>query len=440
MNAAKTSTTVAQNSVRTFVARLAAAGLTIATGVVTAKGLGPAGKGLYSGTLMLVSFVMVVPSGIATAFVYALTKQRRSLEELMPAAGRILAYLCIAAGLGAVVWAAIKGPSPVIWIFLASVPPSTVLTWQGSLYIGLGRMNNLNIQTFGIALATLVCIAIAVFVLHGNAVAALVAWLVCLYGGALVVVWHALRLSRRADPGDVSATVRGLARFGAPNSLNQLLGTLNYRIDSIILISLLGLGSFGIYSIAVNFGELLFMLTRPITAAATRDIGIREVHAAGVMTAKVIRVCTAIAALASLAAFALGPWVIDTVFGPRFSSGAEPLRILLPGIVAFATAGTFAAFFIVQLGRPHVVTVINVVMIAIQAVACFVLVPRLGMSGAALASTVTYIAGAGMNTVWFCRATSVSPWDVWVVRSADIRLVLQETRAMWRRERAASAA
>jgi O-antigen/teichoic acid export membrane protein len=147
----------------------------------------------------------------------------------------------------------------------------------------------------------------------------------------------------------------------------------------------------------------------------------------------VIRVCTAIAAVASIVAFALGPWAIHLIYGARFASGAAPLRILLPGIVAFATAGTFAAFFIVQLGKPQVVTVINIAMIAVQAAACFVLVPRLGMSGAALASTVTYIAGATMNTAWFSRVTGVSPWDVWLIKRTDIRVVVHEARNMLRR-------
>lgn len=425
--------TIAQNSVRTFFARLIAACLSVVTGIVVAKTLGPAGKGVYSGMLMLVSILMFAPSGIATAFIYALTKQNLGLGDLLPAAGRLLLWFCALGLVGAMVWGALHGWNVVIWVFLAAVPPSVVLAWQGSLYIGLGRMHNLNVQSIGIAIATLAGVALATAVLHAGATGALLAWLICLYGGAAVVVWHALRLERPSHGSDVSSTVRGLVKFGAPSGINLLLGTLNYRIDSIILIALLGIASFGVYSIAVAFGELLFMLTRPITSAATRDIGIRDLASSGEITAKVIRVCTAIAAIASIVAFTLGPWAIHLIYGARFATGAAPLLILLPGIVAFATAGTFAAFFIVQLGKPQVVTIINIVMIGVQAAACFVLVPRLGMSGAALASTVTYVAGAAMNTAWFCRVTGVAPVDVWLVKRADIRVVLHEARVMLRK-------
>jgi O-antigen/teichoic acid export membrane protein len=408
---------------RTFVARLIAVVLSVAIGIITAKWLGPAGKGVYSGTLMLVSLVMIAPAGIGTAITYELTKQRRSLSELMPAIGALLLWICGLAWVGALVWGWLRGWSPVLSIFVAAVPCSVVLAWQGGLYIGIGRIRSLNVQSVLLALATLVAVVVAVILLHGGAIAALAAWVACLYGAAIVVVWHALKLGRGHVRAPLAPTMRGLVRFGGLSSVNLLLGTINYRIDSIILISLLGVASFGIYSIAVNFGELLFMLTRPITAAVTRDIGIRDAMGSAVITAKVIRTCAAIAAAASVLALIFGPWAIDAVYGTRFHDAAAPLRILVPGIVAFSTAGTFAAFFIVQAGRPLIISIINVVMIAVQAAMCFAFVPRFGMSGAALASTITYVAGALMNTAWFCRITHLRFWDVWIVRPTDVHAV-----------------
>jgi len=428
-----TSASIAHNSVRTFVARTIVLALTVATGIAIAKGLGPVGKGVYSGTLMLVSLVMVGPAGIAGAIIYALTKQRRSLADILPASGVLLVTLTLLSGLGALVFSLLRGWNPVLTIFVTAVPPSVVLAWQGGFYIGLGRLRNLNTQSIGVALATLVGVTLAIFALHGGAIAALVAWLLCLYGAAAVVLWHVVALGRGPSRVPLGPTTAGLIRFGGQAAVNLFLGQVNYRIDSIILIALLGTAPFGIYSLAVNFGEMLFMLTRPITAAATRDIGIRSHSSSAIITAKVIRLCTAMVAAASMVAFVGGPLVIDTVYGARFASAAAPLRILLPGIVAFSTAGTFAAFFIMQMGRPLIVSVVNLVMIAIQALMCIAFVPRLGMSGAALASTITYVSGALMNTWWFCRTTGVSPLEVWVVRRDDLEMIRGVVAQVFRR-------
>jgi len=418
-----TATTMAYDSMRTFVARLIPVALSIVTGIITAKWLGPAGKGIYSGTLMLVSIIMVAPAGVAGAITYALTKQRRPLSELLPAVAVLFLSLSVLSGLGVIAWGLLRGWGPVLWIIIAAVPPSVILVWQSALYIGLGRLRNLNIQSIGLALATLLGVASAIAVFRGGAIGALLAWLLCLYGAALVVVLHVMRLGRGPHRAPLGPMLAGLVRFGGPSTINTFLGTLNYRIDSIILIAIMGVAQFGIYSIAVSFGELLFMLSRPVTAAATREIGIRSPTGSAVITAKIIRICTAFVAAVSIIAFVFGPWAIDVVYGTRFTSAATPLRILLPGIVAFSTAGTFAAFFLFQVGRPLIVAAINVAMILVQATACFILVPRFGLNGAAFASSATYVAGAVMNTAWFCRLTGRPFWEVWILRRSDIHTV-----------------
>jgi O-antigen/teichoic acid export membrane protein len=422
-----TNTTIGRDSIRTLAARLLVSIVGIATGIVAARWLGPAGKGVYSGTLMLVSTVMVVPTGVAGALTYALTKQGRSLSQVLPATGMLLAWLTAAVGLGALVWGAERGWNLPLVVFVAAALPATILAWQGAFYIGLGRLRNLNYQTAGLGIATFVGVGIAVVILHRGVMGALIAWLACQYGAAAVVTAHVLRMARNNnDPIALWPTVRELLGFGGQASANLLLGVINYRIDSVILIAMLGVAPFGIYTLAVSFGETLFWLTRPVATAAGRELGIRSPESSAAITAKVVRTCTAFVGVASVAAFMVGPALIDAIYGSRFRDAAAPLRILLPGIVAFSTAGTFAAFFMLQLGRPLIIAVTNIIMISVQAAMCFALVPRFGMSGAAFASTITYIAGAVLNTVWFCRATGMRPIDLWVVRREDVRTAWTE--------------
>lgn len=416
-------TALAANSMRTFAARTFATALTIITGIIVAKSLGPSGKGIYSGVLMLVSITMVAPAGIGAAITYALTKQRKPLGELVPALTLMLIGLSVVACAGAAVWAWLHGWNQSLLLFIAAIPGSIIIAWQGGLYVGLGRLRNLNIQSAVLALATLLAVALALLVFHAGATGALLAWLVCLYGSAAVVVWHISRLARSVSFAGIGPALRNLFNFGWQNSFNLLLGTLNYRIDSIILIAMLGAAPFGIYSIAVNFGEALFFITRPVAAAASRDVGVRGLRSSAAMTAKVIRICTAVVAVVAVVAELVGPWTIDAVFGTRFGDAGLPLRILLPGIVVFSTAGMFAAFFILQLGKPMIVAGINVAMIALQSGACYLLVPHWGSAGAAAASTATYVMGAMLNTAWFCRASGLRFGDVWLLRSDDIATI-----------------
>jgi len=421
MNPETRAARIGRDSIQTFAARLIAMALSVGTGIVVARWLGPAGKGAYSGLQFIVSLAISMTAGAGASITYMLTNKRRPLPELLPPLGILLLLLTVAVWLCLALWELWRGSSLPLLIFAAVVPASIILSWQPGLFTGLGALRDLNWQTVGLSLATFASVVVAIKLFHTGALGALIAWTVCSYAAALVVVLWALRFGGVGAATLLKADLAVLISYGAQSGLNTFLGLLNYRIDSLLLIGMLGTGIFGVYSVAVSAGEVLFLITRPITSAATRDIGSADLVSSAALTAKVIRIGTAVVLVAALVAYFVAPVLIHAVYGPRFDQAVLPLRLLLPGIVAFATTGTFCAFFLFQLGKPGIVTAINLAMIAVQAVGCLVLVPRFGMAGAAFASSLTYIVGIALQTWWFCKATGLHPADVWLLRLDDVR-------------------
>ncbi len=413
--------TIGANAIGTFVARTAGVALSVVVGIIIAKMLGPAGKGVYSGVQTMLAVPLAVSSGAGAAIVFLMTKERRNMRQLFPAL--TVAFLALTAALwaGMIVWSALRGWTVVTIAIVAVAPGAILFAWQPAYYIATGRMQRMNYQTVAVSAATLAAVAAALFVAHAGIAGVLGAWIAVTYAFAAIVVVDAVRQGGRLHRTDLRRQLHDVVRMGGQSALNSALGVLNYRVDSLVLVGMLGFASFGIYSIAVSFGEMLFMLTRPVTAAVTREIGRSDRGTSAEISARTIRISVAVAACASIVSFIAGPWLIDHIYGTRFSEAAAPLRWLLPGIVAFTSAGTFAAFFLFQIGRPLIVTVVNVAMIAVQVAGCVVLVPRMGMAGAALASSATYLVGASFNTWWFCRLSGYRPSAVWVVRRQDLR-------------------
>jgi len=116
----------------------------------------------------------------------------------------------------------------------------------------------------------------------------------------------------------------------------------------------------------------------------------------------------------------IGPPLITLVYGARFSAAGLPLQILLPGIVAYAAPGNFSAYFYYRMGQPMLLVILGVVAIALQALLSLILIPRLGIPGAAIGSTVTYIVTSAAATFYFCRSAKVSAISVWVPTGRDI--------------------
>jgi O-antigen/teichoic acid export membrane protein len=97
------------------------------------------------------------------------------------------------------------------------------------------------------------------------------------------------------------------------------------------------------------------------------------------------------------------PLLIPALFGHDFRHAARPLAFLLPGIVAYAPVSILVVYLSVRCGRPRLSLAVAVVGLVVTASASVVLIPRHGASGAALASTIGYVAGGGLAWLFFAR-------------------------------------
>ncbi|HET7813442.1 MAG TPA: NAD-dependent epimerase/dehydratase family protein [Candidatus Baltobacteraceae bacterium] len=414
-----------QKALQTFATRMIVAAFSVLGGILVARALGPTGKGAYSAVQTLVSVPVALAGGIGTAITFSLAREKLSVRDILPALGAIFAALTLFCVAGVVVYALLYGWSPAAIACAAAMPAAIVVAWQQGFYVGLGRLRTMNTQTLLQGASTFMLLALACMVLRLGTAGALGVWVLCNYAVAAAVVWDAVRTSARdAGPPEARLSLgkrlKAILHFGSQSSLNAFLGLLNYRVDSLILVGLLGLAPFGIYSIAVNLGEMLFLILRPVNVAVGGEIGSSSHERSARITADTVRLGFLVAFAFCIVAYALGPPLIHIVYGGRFDGAEVPLRYLLPGILVFGSAGTFANYFLFQLGRPVMVTWINAVMIVVQGAACFALVPRFGMAGAAAGSSVTYILGAIVNTALFCRASSVPAREVWLPTAADV--------------------
>jgi len=56
----------------------------------------------------------------------------------------------------------------------------------------------------------------------------------------------------------------------------------------------------------------------------------------------------------------------------------------------------------------------------LEAAGCLVLIPRYGMAGAAIASTLTYFLASVGSTWYFCSVAGLRVSDVWIVKREDL--------------------
>jgi O-antigen/teichoic acid export membrane protein len=211
-----------------------------------------------------------------------------------------------------------------------------------------------------------------------------------------------------------------------PGSLTRLL---NYRTDQILLGLMATAAALGVYAVAVNVSETLFMLPN---AAATALVPVLARGAPGDRTQQalsVFRMLIVIGLIEVVVAALAGPVLIPLVFGPDYHASVTPFLLLLPGTLGFVAADVFTSALMTQ-GAPSLSSLPSVAALTVGLILDVLLIPSFGASGAALAASAAFFA-SGTTAFLAFRARN----DFGLASLRPGRADLTEALEAWRRFR-----
>ena len=368
------------------------------------------------GTFVLVVLSVTILARLLGQLGYAVTNlmRRRGLElRRLVQAGLAVGLVLGAGGTAAVVgWAGLTRGVGVTVAVIAACALVPTIVWQciSGVLLGLGRVRLWNvIQTLPPAL-TGVGMAVLVVGLHRGIRGAVLAWTLAHVLTALFAlaasrsIWLPLSLVQLLDSFNLA-----LARLALTMGAVQVVNLVSYRIELFVLDRYRGIGRVGVYSIAVQAGETLWLVAAAIAAAVTapclQETGER---AASLITRSALK-ALAYTAIIAVALGAVAPFLIPALLGHSFAGAATPLAFLLPGIVAYAPVTILVVYLSVRRGKPRLSLAVSVIGMTVTLAAALALIPRYGATGAALASTFGYVAGAALAWTFLARLTRTAP-------------------------------
>ncbi len=192
-------------------------------------------------------------------------------------------------------------------------------------------------------------------------------------------------------------------RYGFRSYVASLLGALLLRSDILFVNFFRGPSETGHYSVAATFANVLFLVPGAIgmllfpRVAATGD-------GEGIFTRKIARFVLVLAVVMGAAAAAAAPFVFRLLFAGRAAGALAPFWLLLPGTVAYALQTVYYAFFA---GRnlPPVVFVAPATGLVLNVGLNLLVVPAYGAAGAAVSSSLAYVAALVVLIREFTAAT-----------------------------------
>lgn len=382
----------------TVLARGAFLALSLATAAIIARWLGPAGKGQLAMIFMVPSmFGMFLSFGLGPANVYYVGSSRLPVYQL---SANAVAFSILGTAIGFLAGLVIL-LSDILPMLLPGVSSTYLILGMVALPLGLlsGNLNTIlqglrRIYTLNILsiLGSLLSVAfMAAFLIWlqfgilGAIVATLSVQAVMLLVAGLCVKREGARFSPKWNPQIVRPTIK----YGLKSYVGNLLQFFNYRVDLFIVNFFLGPASVGIYGVAVALAELLWQVPNaasfvifPKSANSTQETMNR-------FTPRVFWLILAITIAGAVVLALFGKLVIRIVFSSAFLDAYVPLLILLPGATLLG-AGKVLTNDIAGRGYPHYNSITAGVSLVATVALDLLLIPDMGIVGAALASTASY--------------------------------------------------
>jgi O-antigen/teichoic acid export membrane protein len=246
--------------------------------------------------------------------------------------------------------------------------------------------------------------AIPLFIVFGLGDLTLMSLAIIYVAAAVMVsVLGALLLRRTLRSLTVSRGLsHALLHYGVRAHLGTISTTLNARVDQLVVSLFLPVHQLGLYTIAATMsavsgwvGLSVGYVALPTLARAEGDeerlVGARRFTRLTLLGSTAISIPVAIFA----------PQLIHIVFGSAYVQVADVARVLMISTIAYSAARCLEAI-LRALNMPWQASLGEVIALAVTAVALAVLLPLLGLMGAALASLLAY----ATSMVWMLRVTS----------------------------------
>ncbi len=414
--------------------------LLLPTGLVLAafltRRLGTDGYGLY---VLSVTLVLWIELSVSSIFSRPTIKFLGETDDWRPIATTVVRlYLLVSCAAVLLVWLSaapvarlLDEPrlAPLLRLLALDIPLYGLAQVHRDVLVGIGRFNRRALVSAGRWVSRLLLVVL--FVQLGLSVSGA---LLGTIGASLVSLIIARLYVRPSLFGGSSFAARRLWGYAAPLFLSALAMQLLIKIDLWALKALGGTaGDAGVYGAAQNLSLVLYIFALSFTplllSNLSHAVGSGDVDGARKLSRNAMRLVTLFLPLAALTAGA-APEIVVLIYGRAFLPAAPVLFTLIFGAVAAVMVYVSAAILIAA-GRPGWVLAVTWSLPLLAIGGHLVLIPRLGLVGAAVVTTAVATLGAlGAVVAVYC-AWRIAPPVATVARGILICVPAYGLAAWW---------
>ena len=375
--------------VRSIGSKVLILALQAGTGIITARMLGPAGRGELAAMILWPLFVASVTTlGVPSSLIYHLRNRATERERLVANGFAMATVLGVAAAAVAALilpwWLHQYSPAVIRaaqW-FLITVPLcSATLAGRAVLEAAhdFAASNAIQILT---PIATLMGLLLFLAIGRIDPYTAAIAYIGASLPAFCYMLWRVGRTGARAARIRF-LEVKQLLQYGIRSYGIDVLGTLALQVDQVLVVSLLSAGAMGSYVVVLSLSRMLNVFQQSVVMVLFPKAAGQPMPAVMAMTGESVRTSGVVTAISGALVCLIGPTLLRVLYGAEYVDAVGALRILvleavLSGVV-FVLAQAFMA-----LNRPGIVTILQAFGLSLSIPMMLWLIPRYGIYGAAI--------------------------------------------------------
>lgn len=405
-----------KNSIQVFITRLFKLAISMGTGIFLARWLQPEGRGAYS-LITQFHLIIVAFSGMSIGYasIHLSADNRFTIKEQV--SNGIFSSLILSFFACSVVlvfqnqinhFFPFKGL--VLFAVIVLVPISILDSyWRAILqskykFVWINKLELIQAITFTIGLMILY------FYFQASVTNVIIIWSISI----LICFGILTKMIIALSPINFNYNYKIFREhiiFGIKAHLSTVIGLLSLRFDQYLLGYMTNNSEVGKYAVAVTISELLWFIPSSVAFVLLP----RMSHQSKSESAASIKaICWSVLLVSSISALILAAIArpfITFGFGKIYTDSIMALWLMLPGAVAICITTVITPFFLGRFAKPHLGAIVALFSLVSNILLNLFLIPRYGINGAAISSSISYVVAALVNILLFTKACNILKHD-----------------------------
>jgi O-antigen/teichoic acid export membrane protein len=196
------------------------------------------------------------------------------------------------------------------------------------------------------------------------------------------------------------------------------------KFDVLLIGYLISTSAVGVYSVSISITIIFQTVIQTSISTVLYPMLVKSSPLSRIyLTKKYFKISAALAAIFMIFTIFLGNYFIITVYGAEFSSAYIPMLILLGGALIKSPAACINSYF-KSIGKPSKLYKTSIISLSVNIVLCIITIPSMGINGAALSSSISYMIFGMIMLFKFQKETGINYKEMIRVNISDIQNAL----------------